>query len=299
MPSLTIKQRKARNGYLYILPWMVGMLSFFIPAMITTIYYSFCNVEQNTFVTNWAGFANYYRAFREDAKFIQLLADILLKNLKEIPLILVFSYFVALLLKKPFPGKTIVKCIFFLTVILSSDMFMTMQIEMESFNTALVKGVKENSESFFTTINGAYFADYLQKFGISPSVTDFLENAVHSIADIFNKSGVQIFIFAAGLSSIPDSMYEAASIEGATSWEIFWKITFPMTTSIIIVNFVYTVIDSFNSMLSPALQYINNEGFKGGAYGYGSAMSIIYFICMGVAIAFVLLLTRKKVFYYV
>ena len=152
-----------------------------------------------------------------------------MKNLKEIPLILVFSYFVALLLKKPFPGKTIVKCIFFLTVILSSDMFMTMQIEMESFNTALVKGVKENSESFFTTINGAYF----------PS------------------------------------------------------------TSIIIVNFVYTVIDSFNSMLSPALQYINNEGFKGGAYGYGSAMSIIYFICMGVAIAVVLLLTRKKVFYYV
>lgn len=58
-----------------------------------------------------------------------------------------------------------------------------------------------------------------------------------------------------------------------------------MTTPIIMVNFVYTIVDSFNSMLSPAMQYINDTGFKSGVYGYASAMSMIYFLIIGIFIA--------------
>ena len=297
--KLTLKQRKARNGLLYILPWIIGMLCFFIPAIWVTVSYSFCKVDQTNFSLTFVGFANFYRAFREDAQFPQLLADILLTNLKNIPLILVFSYFVALLLKKPFKGAGVVKAIFFLTVILSSDMFINMQLDTSGIVNAQTQGVLENASSFFSTIDGEVFTQYLTSFGVGQGIIDFISAAVTSITDIFIRSGVQIFIFLAGLSSIPDSMYEAASMEGATSWECFWKITFPMTTPIIMVNFVYTIVDSFNSMLSPAMQYINDTGFKSGVYGYASAMSMIYFLIIGIVIAIVFLLTRKKIFYYV
>ncbi len=297
--KLTLKQRKARNGLLYILPWVIGMLCFFIPAIWLTISYSFSRVDQSNFSQTFVGFANFYRAFRQDAQFPQLLADILLTNLKNVPLILVFSYFVALLLKKPFKGSAVVKAIFFLTVILSSDMFINMQLDTSDVINAQTQGVLENASSFFSSIDGGMFTEYLASFGVGQDIIDFITSAVSSITDIFIRSGVQIFIFLAGLSSIPDSMYEAASMEGATGWESFWKITFPMTTPIIMVNFVYTIVDSFNSMLSPTLQYINETGFTGGNYGYGSAMSMIYFLIIGIFIAIVFLLTRKRIFYYV
>ena len=175
---------------------------------------------------------------------------------------------------------------------------MTMQAEQVALETAQNANVIENS-ALLASINFGAIVDYLSSFGVGQEIIGFLVTAVTSISSIFNRSGVQIFIFLAGLSSIPDSMYEAASMEGATGWECFWKITFPMTTSIIVVNFVYSVVDSFNSMLSPMLQYINDEGLKGGSYGYGSAMSVIYFLIVAVAVGLIVFTTRKRVFYYV
>ncbi len=299
MPRLTLRQRKARNGYLYILPWLIGMVTVFIPALYICISYCFNNVEGGTFATTWNGIGHFYKAFRGDAEFPQLLTETLLNNLKNVPLILIFSYFVALLLKKPFRGVSVVKGIFFLTVILSSDIFLTMEAELGYLDAAYMAGAMENAPEEFKALDGSAFTEYLLSFGVGQGVIEFLAQAVRSISDIFSKAGVQIFIFLAGLSSIPESMYEAASMEGATSWESFWKITFPMTTSIIVVNFVYTIVDSFNSMMSPMMQYIYTNGLKGGNYGYGSAMAMIYFVIVGVFMGAVLLLTRKRVFYYV
>lgn len=132
-----------------------------------------------------------------------------------------------LLLKKPFKGAGVVKAIFFLTVILSSDMFINQQLDTSGIVNAQTQGVLENASSFFSTIDGEVFTQYLTSFGVGQGIIDFISAAVTSITDIFIRSGVQIFIFLAGLSSIPDSMYEAASMEGATSWECFWKITSP------------------------------------------------------------------------
>lgn len=299
MPRLTLRQRKARNGYLYILPWLIGMVTIFIPAFYICISYCFCKVDSTTFETAFNGIGHFYKAFREDAEFPQLLTETLLNNLKNVPLILIFSYFVALLLKKPFPGIGVVKGIFFMTVILSSDVFLTMEAELGYLDAAYLANTMENAPEELKALDGSAFTQYLLSFGVGEGVINFLSQAVKSISDIFNKSGVQIFIFLAGLSSIPDSMYEAASMEGATEWESFWKITFPMTTSIIVVNFVYTVVDSFNTMMSPMMQYIYTNGLKGNNYGYGSAMAAIYFVIIGVIMGTVLLMTRKRVFYYV
>lgn len=299
MPRLTLQQKKARNGWLYITPWLIGMLVFFIPAMLTTVIYCFSNVDITSRSVTYVGLDNFHYVLREDAQFPILLGTILLTNLKNIPLVLIFSYLVALLLKKPFKGSRLVKGIFFITVILSSDVFLTMTSELSYLQTAQTSNTLENTSTLFASLNGDTFASYLTQFGISSDWVGYITDAVDSVSDIFNRSGVQIFIFLSALGSVPDSMYEAAYIEGATSWEAFWKITFPMTSSFIVVNFVYTVVDSFNSMLSPALQYIDKMGFRGDSYGYGSAMSIVYFVIIGIIMAAVLLASRKKLFYYV
>ena len=111
------------------------------------------------------------------------------------------------------------------------------------------------------------------------------------------RSGVQIFIFLAALHSIPGSMYEAAEMEGCTAWESFWLITFPMTGPIILVNGIYTVVDSFGSYLNPVIDYINDVAFRLFEFGYSSALSWIYFLCIAVIIALIYLLFRKKLFY--
>ena len=111
------------------------------------------------------------------------------------------------------------------------------------------------------------------------------------------RSGVQIFIFLAALHSIPESMYEAANMEGSTAWESFWTITFPMTGPIILVNCIYTIVDSFVSFLNPVVNYINSISFSQFEFGYSSALSWIYFLCIALIIAVIYLLFRKKIFY--
>lgn len=291
---LTRKQRNARNGLLYILPFLIGLCAFFIPAFVSTIQYAFSKIDSVTFETTFVGIANFRKAFLEDANFPQILTSTLVDSVKNIPLILIFSYFVAVLLKKPFKGSNVVKGFFFLTVILSSDIFLTLNAEIGYLETANMNSTLENSSDLIQSLDGDTFTQYLLSYGVGTGVIDFLAQAVKSVSNIFNKSGVQIFIFLAGLSSIPDSMYEAASVEGASGWESFWKITFPMTASTIVVNFVYTVTEEFNSMMSGTMQYIYSNGLKGGNYGYGSALSVIYFVIEGLLIATVFLVIRKS-----
>lgn len=295
---LTLRQRNARNGYLYILPWVLGMAIFFIPALINVTIYAFSAVDKGNFQLTFIGMDNFYYAIRGDKDFLRHLVSVLQQNAREIPLILIFSYFVALLLKKPFKGSFLVKGIFFLTVILSSDMFITMQNNTQGITDAQTQGVLDNASSFFEVAGGDNLIYMLENFGIPSGIISFITTNVGRITQIFIRSGVQIFIFLAGLSSIPDSMYEASSMEGATQWENFWKITFPMTTPIILVNFVYSVVDTFNTMMSAVMSYIHRIGFVQYNYGLSSAMAIIYFVIMGTFIGLVLLITRKRVFYY-
>lgn len=110
-------------------------------------------------------------------------------------------------------------------------------------------------------------------------------------------SGIQIFIFLAGLNSISPSIYEACYMEGASGWEAFWKVTFPMVSPLIIVNVVYTVIDTFGSSLNASLNYINNTAFTKLNFGYASALSLIYFAVIGCILGLIMLVVSKRVFY--
>ena len=294
--QLTMAQKRSLQGYLYILPWIIGFLAFFLYPIVKTAIFSLNSLDKSTLQLTFVGFKNFADAFTQDANFPQILAGTVV-SLVDVPLILVFSYFIALLLKKDFKGNTIVKSVFFLTVVLSSVLFFRMQMSTSDVNNAQIGVSIQESKQIFTMLKAMDISGYFVNLGISPAIMEYINNAISNIFYIMIRSGIQIFIFLAALHSIPDSMYEASTIEGATGWESFWKITFPMTGPIILVNLVYTVVDSFGSYLNKTVQYIYDLAFNKFNFGYSSALSWIYFICIAAIMGLIFLLFRKKVFY--
>lgn len=293
---LSLTQKQSLRGYLYTAPWIIGFLLFFITPVVKTAIYSFNKFDKTTLTATFYGLKNYQYAFTGEAKFLQFLVKSLI-GMTDVPLILIFSYFVALLLRKKFKGIGAVKAIFFLTVILSSDLFLRMQVSIGDINNAQINSSMQDSQQMFSILKAVDLSKYFTSLGIDPMWLNYINDAISNIFFIMIRSGVQIFIFLAGLHSIPMSMYEAANIEGATAWESFWVITFPMTGPIIMVNCIYTIVDSFGSYLNPVIMHINEIAFQQFDFGYSSAMSWIYFLCITIIIAVIYLLFRKKIFY--
>lgn len=293
---LTLTEKRGMVGYLYILPWIIGFLFFFITPVIKTAIYSFNSFDKETLDATFTGLTNYRYAFFGDNEFPKKLVESLFKMI-DVPLILIFSYFAALLLRNKFKGIGTVKTVFFLTVILSSDLFLRMQMSVGDINNAQMNVSMQESAEMFTALQAVDLTRYFVDFGINPAWVNYINDAISNIFFIMIRSGVQIFIFLASLHSIPNSMYEAANMEGSTAWENFWKITFPMTSPIIMVNGIYTIVDSFGSFLNPVVQYINSIAFTSFEFGYSSALSWIYFLCVFLIIGFVYLVFRKKIFY--
>ena len=152
-----------------------------------------------------------------------------------------------------------------------------------------------SSDDATTVFNVANFL--LEYTNLPLTIVSYLSEAVLGIYDIVIASGVQILIFLAGLQGISPSLYEASNMEGATGWENFWKITFPMISPLILVNAIYTIIDSFTSANNELMTEIKTTIFSQLKYGYGSAMAWIYFLLIAVIILVVGGLIARKVFY--
>jgi ABC-type sugar transport system permease subunit len=140
--------------------------------------------------------------------------------------------------------------------------------------------------------------EYMMEMGLPEAFANALTEPMMRLFSILSSSGIQIFIFLAALKTIPPSLYESSHMEGATGWETFWKITFPMVSPMILVNVVYTVIDSFLSSSNTALRYVQRTIFTNMKFGYGSALAWIYFAIISVILALVVLLISRRVFYY-
>ena len=290
--------RKERKGYWFILPWFVGFVLFFMKPLVEAVIMSLQSFDRMTLERAFIGFDNFVFAFRSDAQFPRLLWNSLISNLLRLPFILIFSYFVALLLKKPFKGSFLVKSIFFLTVIMSSDMYIRMQVQTYTSVYWATQTLAADAGTLFQTVELLSIREYLLTAGLPYYLVDFLQDGINNISNIMIYSGIQIFIFLAGIHSIPDSMYEAAHIEGASAWESFWKITFPLTTPVILVCVVYSIIDCFSMYVDTTLQYIYRMGFELFNYGYSSALALIYFGIVGILLIFVFLFMRRRVFYF-
>ena len=286
--STTLRTRRALTGVGFLTPWLIGVLCFFLYPLFLSLQFSFNKITiEDGYQLTWMGWENFRVALRGDADYLPMLTESLGAVLPDVAIILVFSLFVALLLKGKFRGSTVAKAIFFLPVIMSSGLFLTLQSGMAGTLQAGSNAVMEDSQQALSVLKSVNLVEILQNAGFPDKVIAFISGPIDQIYSIMTNSGIQIFIFLAGLNSISPTLYEAAQIESATSWEIFWKITFPMIMPMILVNVVYSIIDTFTSVSNKVMEYVYDMAFVSLDFGLSSAMCWIYFLCLGVIIAVV------------
>lgn len=292
--KLSYQQRKAWSGRLFILPWIIGFAFFFLKPLVQSLYFSFGNIVLNAsgYAVEFIKLKNYNSALFEDPDFIRILAEAIRNMLYEVPIIIIFSLFMALLLNQKFKGRFLYRAIFFLPVIITSGIIITILKE-DIFSSALKAGGLQASSMF----KSSGLKDFLVQSGINYNLVTYFTDIVNRIFDLTWKSGVQILLFLAGLQSIPSSLYEASDVEGATAWESFWKITFPMITSIIFLNIIYSIIDSFTDYGSTIMQYIMKAAFGDFRYGYSCTLAWIFFLCVFAIISIVNVSLSKKIYY--
>ena len=254
-------------GYLFISPWLLGFIFLTAYPMLYSLYLSFNKVKitaDSGIITEFIKFDNYKYAFFTDVSFVQSLVNFLIQLLLSVPVIIVFALVIALLLNSKIKMKNFFRTIFFLPVIITSSSV-----------------INELTQQGATQLPG--LSDILNISAITDTWPVYIAQPVNYIFNnlitILWFSGIQILVFLAGLQKINVSMYEAAKIDGATSWEIFWKITLPAIQPLIIVNVVYTVVLLSAFPMNPVSPIIRDNMFNiSTGFGYASALSWVYLI---------------------
>ncbi len=298
--AVTLRGKEAIAAYVFLIPFLIGLFGFFLPTIVQSIRFSLSDmsVGANGYELTKAaegGFAHFKRALLVDPNFNRELLISVRDMFVQVPLILVFSFFVANLLNQKFKGRALARSIFFFPVILTSGVIL--DVEKADLLINMINGqdmsAVQNQASAMLNV-GSLLLRYTE---LPVSIVMYLTQAVTTIYDVAISSGVQILIFLAGLQSISPSLFEASMIEGATGWENFWKITFPMISPLILVNSLYTIIDSFTKPSNEMMTKIQDTIFSSVQYGYGSAMAWIYFASIILIIAVVGGIVSKRVVY--
>ncbi len=291
-----LQKRKAISGYIFILPFIIGFLAFMVRPFFQSLYMSLCTVElSGSGVTNtYSGIANYVKAFTVDSEYNRLLVEQLSSMFVNSLAIMVFSFFVALILNQKFKGRALVRAIFFLPVIISSGVILGVEYD-NSLLASVQSVIQEEGNAASIT---AAIQQILRTAGVGTKAFEVVFTLVDGIYDVAISSGIQIIIFLSGLQTISVSMYEAASIEGCTGWESHWKITFPMVSSLFLVNWVYTIIDFCMKSNNEVMEKISTTMVGLLDYGLASAMAWAYFVFVIAIIGVTSFIISKGVYYY-
>lgn len=299
--KIGLTQRRAIYGYIFILPFILGFILFMVKPLYQSFRMSVSEVviSNQGFVLNWNNWANYIRALTIDPEFNRMVVNSVAQMFYRSLATIVFSFFVALILNQKFKGRTLARSIFFLAVILSSGVLVGLE-----YNNTLMSQLKATIEE---AGNSNTITDVLEQIlvsntggvnGISGKVFNILFDIIDSIYDVAMASGIQIIIFLSGLQNISPSMYEAAQMEGCTSWESLWKITVPMVSPLMLVCWVYTIVDFFMKTDNQIMSKINDQMVIQLNYGYSSALAWIYFIVCMLFIGISSLIISKVVYNY-
>ena len=301
----SLERKKARAGWIFVLPFVIGFLLIYLPIIFDSIRYTFFTMKNipnylgGGFELTPVGFQNYYDALFVDPDFVQTLIKGFQNMIFEIPMILIFSLFMAVMLNQKMAGRAAFRAIFFIPVILSTGVMESIEGQnMLSDYMDSAEGISNGTGQSAANeiVTAMDFRMLFANMAVGQELLDYVVTAINNIYDIVNRSGVQLLIFLAGLQSISPAIYESVKVDGATAWETFWKITFPMISPMILVNAVYTVIDSFTVNSNVVMTFINTIYEKQGRV-LSSAMSWIYFLLVVAIIAIVAAVCLAFVFY--
>jgi len=291
----SLEKHKARTGLIFAIPFIAGFALFYFVPLFSSLYYGFFEIKSNVNGMSFSpnGWQHFKTALLTEISFRNALFASL-SDLFTVALpVIIYSFFIAIVLNQKFPGRTLARVIFFLPVVLNCGvMYNNMN---DVFVNAVNRSISsDSSENLNSMINLTYAIMNLlpENSFISPR---FIFEIVDRIYTIVTSSGIQILIYLAGLQTIPLSLYEASSLEGATAWENFWKITFPMLSPLILVNTIYTLIDTMCGFQNLVMGVISRK--TGENLGLASAMSWIYLLLILALLGIVYFVINRAVFY--
>src|SRR5690606_37379866 len=282
-------------GYLFLLPWFIGFFGLTIGPIITSLYLSFTDFDLLT-SPEWIGAQNYIRMFTNDPKFWASMRVTMFFVIFSVPLKLAFALAVAMLLNRGMKGLPLYRALFYLPSLLGASVAIAILWRQIFARDGLVN-------------------DFLAIFGIEgPS---WISNPQYSLWTLIVLSiwqfGSPMIIFLAGLRQIPQDMYEAASLDGASKWRQFYKITLPLLTPVVFFNAIIQTIEAFKSF-TPAFiisggsggpvnstlfytLYLYQEAFGFFRMGYASALAWVLLALVGLFTAFSFLTSKYWVHY--
>lgn len=288
-----LERRRGRWGYVFALPFIIGSLLGIVYPVVLSLVYSFGNLvpQDIGYKIDLIGIENYKTLFTVDPDFTRQLAETLQNTILKVPVAIIFSFFLACILNSEFPGRGLARTILFMPLILFSK---PVSILLGSDTVSSQMASKGTEES--TMISDAFIRS-LEAAGIGDGIADFITSSVNDITNLLYISVIPTIIILAGLQSVSRSIYEASYVEGATAWEVLWKISLPMVSPLLLVSLLYCVIDSFTGVGNTIISRVSYECFTAFNFGIGSAMAWSYLIIVLLIVAVVFLIANRFVSY--
>ena len=314
--SSSLIERRDRLGWIFILPFLIGLVFLYASVIWESFTYSFAQynsipaIKGGGYSLTFVGFDNYSEQLlkvvegnTEGKTYLELIFTSFAAQIVDIVIIIMFSLFIAVLLNQKMVGRTAFRAIFFIPVVVGAGIIAKIDstageiLASMSSLEGIDMGAANGGEGGSGLVSAMDVNMLLGSLGLPTTFTEMIIGLVESIYSIVNRAGVQMLIFLSGLQSISPAIYESCSIDGATGWESFWKITFPMLSPMILVNAFYTIIDSFTAESNEVMQAIIGLSPNGVPSGLQSALAWTYFGIVIVALLLVALLFKNFVFY--
>lgn len=284
-----VESLKSRYGMMFITPWIIGIVLFFALPLIQSIIYSFSEVILNSggMKISLRGITHYKYILTEHPDYTNMLTESLVSILYQLPLIVILSLILSLMLNRNFRGRVFFRGLYFLPVIIATGIAMEL-IFMTTSSDISASGPEAMQGNLFSV------SDIMAFLSLPSGIADYVSVVVNNIFNLVWNCGIQIILFISGLQSIPSTLYEASHVEGATKWEQFWFITFPMLGRITLLVVVFTMVELFTDTRNELMKYISTM-MQGGTYDETSAMLWFYFLIVGGVIGIVMLLYNSKI----
>ncbi len=288
--KMSYERRQGLVGYVFLIPWIIGTAIFFCYPFFHTVWLSFCDVSFDTgrIISKFSGIGAYKLVFIEQ-QFLQQAWTHLVTTTLHTVCVLIISIFLAIILNQEFFGRSFWRVIFSLPIIVASGLVLSV------FQKDLTFQASVTSESTNIFQNEA-LTEMLLSMGIGDKLINIVVEAVGSVVDILWMSGVQILLFITGLQSISPSLYEVCDVEGATAWQRFWKVTFPLLTPYIFLNIVYSIID-ISTQSTAAVMHTIRYYYNNVMYANSSAAGTGYFLMILALLGIITALLSKRIVY--
>ena len=290
-----ISRKENRAGYLFALPWLIGLVVFLIGPIVASVLLSFTNWNLIS-PARWVGLEN-YRDMIHSREFWQSIKVTLFYAALSVPLYLVLGLSLAILLNQRVRGMYMFRTILFLPTVLSGVAVAALWVSLLNPDLGVVNQVLR-----------AIGIDDPPRWLLSPTW------AVPAIVlmGLWGIGGGAI-IYLAGLQNIPPALYQAARVDGANAWQTFRHITLPLLTPTLLFTLLIGLIEAFQvfdtafvlggsrggtrgSLLFYVLN-LWNEGFRNGRFGYASALAWVLVIVAAIVILLVFKTSSRWVYY--